>query len=148
MNKSSSPKTKQTFYQVWNDSVVIKDLVIAMIINIVLTVIFLYSAIYILSAYVTDPNIMKGYSLLIGLIGCVLGAIICMKLFKPKRVIETDVENNDNLYTVITGFVDYTTEHSISTLPNNAKEELKTLGMYELFIKAEQEANTKVKEDN
>lgn len=148
MSKSFSPDTKSHFYQVWNDSVVIKDLVISILINVTLTAFFLYLSIYVLGFFVKDPNIMKGYSLLIGLLGCVVGAIICMKLFKPKRIIDSDIENNENLYSVILSFVDYNAESSISSLPNAAKDELKSLGLYELFLKAEQEKLNKSTEEN
>lgn len=138
MEKISDSKTKPSFYQVWNDSVVVKDLTKAILINIALTTTFLYSSIYILGSFIHDANIMKGYSLLIGLIGCVLGAIICMNLFKPKRIINTDIENNDNLYAIVTEFVDYDSTDTIANLPESSKQEVIQLGLYDLFIKAEQ----------
>jgi multidrug transporter EmrE-like cation transporter len=147
MSKSFSSENKSHFYQVWNDSVVIKDLVIAILINIVLTTVFLYLSIYLLGFFIKDANIMKGYSLLIGLLGCVCGAIISMKLFKPKRIIDSDIENNENLYSVIVGFVDDNAESSIASLPKASQDELKSLGLYELFLKAEQEKLNKSTEE-
>lgn len=148
MNKSFSPTDKHSFYQVWNDSVVIKDLIISILINVFLTTLFLYLSIYILSSSITDANIMRGYSLLIGLLGCILGAVICMNLFYPKRIIDSNIENNENLYSVIMSFVDHQSESSVTALPDSAKNELKALGLYDLFIRAEQKTLNNAMEDN
>lgn len=147
MEKYSSSSTQQNFYQVWNDSIAIADLIKSILINIALTTTFLYTSNYILSDFVRDPHIMKGYSLLIGLVGCVLGATICIKLYKPKRIINTDVENNDNLYAFITELVDYDFTNSIANLPTISKDELIQLGLYDLFIKAEHEYQKELVEE-
>lgn len=139
MKKHYDSSNKQSFYQVWNDSIVIADLIKSISINIALTTTFLYTSNYVLSTFVRDPHIMKGYSLLIGLLGCVLGAAICIKLYKPKRIINTEVENNDNLYAFVTELVDYDLTNSIANLPTVSKDEVIQLGLYDLFIKAEHE---------
>lgn len=88
---------KQVVYtEVWGDTVVIRELFTAVIIGIVLTMAF-----YILgtSIFVGNPNIeeslAKGYSLLIGIVGCLLSGVVSAKLFRPKRNVEERLERGD-----------------------------------------------------
>ncbi|MCR1899838.1 hypothetical protein NSA47_12730 [Irregularibacter muris] len=89
-------KNKPVFTEVWGDTVIIKELFIAVIIGIVLTMAF-----YILGnkIFVGNPNIeeslAKGYSLLIGITGCILSGAISAKMFKPKRNVEERLEKGD-----------------------------------------------------
>lgn len=84
------------YTEVWGDTVVIKELFTAVIIGIVLTMAF-----YLLGTklFVGNPNIevslAKGYSLLIGIVGCLLSGVISAKLFKPKRNIEEKLERGE-----------------------------------------------------
>lgn len=89
-------KGKPELTEVWGDTVVIKELFMAVIIGIVLTMGF-----YILGTkiFVGNPNIetslAKGYSLLVGITGCILSGAVSAKLFKPKRNIEEKLEQDD-----------------------------------------------------
>lgn len=84
------------YTEVWGDTVVIKELFTAVIIGIVLTMAF-----YLLGTklFVGNPNIevslAKGYSLLIGIVGCLLSGVISAKLFKPKRNVEEKLERGE-----------------------------------------------------
>lgn len=84
------------YTEVWGDTVIIKELFMAVIIGIVLTMAF-----YLIGTklFLGNPNIEvslgKGYSLLIGIVGCILSGVISAKLFKPKRNIEEKLEKNE-----------------------------------------------------
>lgn len=87
---------KLQYTEVWGDTVVIRELFTAVLIGIVLTMSF-----YLLGEkiFVGNPNIeeslAKGYSLLIGITGCILSGAISAKLFRPKRNIEEKLEQNE-----------------------------------------------------
>lgn len=84
------------YTEVWGDTVVIKELFTAVIIGIVLTMAFYLAG---TKLFVGNPNIevslAKGYSLLIGIVGCLLSGVISAKLFKPKRNIEEKLERGE-----------------------------------------------------
>ncbi|SDI36881.1 hypothetical protein [Proteiniclasticum ruminis] len=87
---------KLQYTEVWGDTVIIRELFTAVLIGIVLTMSF-----YLLGEkiFVGNPNIeeslAKGYSLLIGITGCILSGAISAKLFRPKRNIEEKLEQNE-----------------------------------------------------
>ncbi|GAY75627.1 hypothetical protein NBRC111894_1181 [Sporolactobacillus inulinus] len=72
-------RSKQDFemIEIWDDVVRIKDLVLAIVINSITT----------LGGYFAAPN-HAPMPLLFGLIGAVIGFIICSLFIKPKRMFE------------------------------------------------------------
>lgn len=123
--------------EVWGDTVVLRELLLASILGIVLTM-----SGYLIGRYIFGqmPNIeeglAKGYSLMIGIIGCVVSAIISANLFKPKRVVEEQFEV-DNIEEIIK-FGGMTLEEEIEALQNvdpqvlREMEELNLKGLLQL----------------
>ncbi|WP_077302864.1 hypothetical protein [Virgibacillus pantothenticus] len=74
MEQRYDHKEKEENIEVWEDLVHIKDLVLAIIISTITT----------LGAYLIAPN-DPPKPLIFGLIGAVIGFIICSLLIKPKR---------------------------------------------------------------
>jgi len=94
MDKEGKPK----YAELWGDRVVLKELLIASVIGIILTMAFYFNASrYFLSQEGIEPGLAKGYSLMIGIGGCLLGGIISSKLFKPKREVVESGEELDVL---------------------------------------------------
>ncbi|HLR52151.1 MAG TPA: hypothetical protein VK072_04675 [Candidatus Avamphibacillus sp.] len=80
-DSKSSEKKKNI--EVWEDVVSIRDLVFSLIISSITT----------LGGYLIAPN-DSSKPLIFGLIGAVVGFIICSILFKPKRTFEYIDEEN------------------------------------------------------
>lgn len=85
---------KAKYAELWGDRVALKELAIASVIGIALTMAFYLTASnYFLAQESIDTGLAKGYSLMVGIGGCIIGAFISSKLFKPKReVVESGEE--------------------------------------------------------
>jgi len=91
----SSKQAKQAndLTEVWGDTVSLKQLGYASILGFVLTMVFfLAGRSYFLGLGTVETSLAKGYSLLVGMAGCILSAVISAKLFKPKRIIEEHLD--------------------------------------------------------
>ncbi|MBE6034586.1 hypothetical protein [Aminipila sp.] len=127
MDKEGKPK----YAELWGDRVVLKELLIASVIGIILTMAFYFNASrYFLSQEGIEPGLAKGYSLMIGIGGCLLGGIISSKLFKPKREVVESGEELDVLGAIEAA--GSTLEDEIKAMGNTNKqsiEEMKALGL-------------------
>ena len=86
------------YMEVWGDTVDPKELGISALLCIVTTMAFFLIGRSVLSGISTlDPGLAKGYSLLVGILGCFIGAAICAKMFKPKRKIMIQFEEESAL---------------------------------------------------
>ena len=84
------------YMEVWGDTVVPKELAISAVICVITTMAFFLAGRTVLLGMGTlEPGLAKGYALLVGIVGTFLGAVICAKMFKPKRniMIEFQEEN-------------------------------------------------------
>jgi hypothetical protein len=131
MDKEGKPK----YAELWGDRVVLKELLIASVIGIILTMAFYFNASrYFLSQEGIEPGLAKGYSLMIGIGGCLLGGIISSKLFKPKREVVESGEELDVLGAIEAA--GSTLEDEIKAMGNTNKqsiEEMKALGLDSLL---------------
>lgn len=82
---SYSNKEHSKNIEVWEDVVNIRDLILSLVISSVTT----------LGGYLIAPN-DASKPLIFGLIGAVIGFIICSVLFKPKRTFEYIDEDEEN----------------------------------------------------
>ncbi|MDN5299129.1 MAG: hypothetical protein PWP51_1682 [Clostridiales bacterium] len=81
--------------EVWGDTVVLKELFMASVLGIVLTMAgYILGRSYFGSIEGLDVGLQKGYSLMVGILGCVVSAVISAKLFKPKRIVDEQFEND------------------------------------------------------
>jgi hypothetical protein len=87
---------KKKFAEVWGDTVVLKELFLASIIGIGFTMAFFIGGTeFFASREGLDPQLAKGYSLMVGIGGCILAAFISSKLFKPKRIIADSMDQSN-----------------------------------------------------
>ena len=86
-------KASKPFTVVWGDTVNLTHLVISSVLGIVLTLgMFLYGRSIFLGIEGLEAGLARGYSLLVGIVGCLAAGVISAKMFKPKRVIEERFE--------------------------------------------------------
>lgn len=87
---------KKKFAEVWGDTVVLKELFLASIIGIDFTMaFFIVGSQFFASREGLDPQLAKGYSLMVGIGGCILAAFISSKLFRPKRIIANSMDQSN-----------------------------------------------------
>jgi|SRR5690625_5102992 len=90
-------KTNKTYTRVWGDIVSLKELVLASIIGIVVTMGMFLLGQYIFHTLIDglDEGLANGYALLVGVSGVFISGFISARLFKPKRKIEEKLETHD-----------------------------------------------------
>lgn len=94
-------KKKAHLTEVWGDTVDLKELIMAAGIGIVLTMgMYLVGRNIFLRVEGLDRGLATGYSLLVGIVGCIASGVVSAKLFKPKRVIE-EVFENENIEDIL-----------------------------------------------
>lgn len=93
-NNDAAERTKaKDLTEVWGDTVSLKELGYASILGFVLTMVFfLMGRTYFLGLGTIETSLAKGYSLLVGMGGCILSAVISARLFRPKRKIEEHMD--------------------------------------------------------
>jgi hypothetical protein len=120
---------------VWGDTVVIKELLAASVICIVATMVFYFvgTGIFV-GREGMEIGLAKGYALLIGILGCVLSAIVCAKLFKPKRVVEEKLEQEDILHVLeAAGITPEEEAEALATVDPEIIKEMEDLELYSLL---------------
>jgi len=78
-----------------------------------------------------DVGLAKGYSLLLGIVGCIASGVISAKLFKPKRIIEEKFEN-ENIEDILKA-AGMTVEDEINALRNVDPEIIAEMEEFELY---------------
>ncbi|GFN35077.1 hypothetical protein [Tepidimicrobium xylanilyticum] len=120
------------YIEVWGDTVDLKELVYASIIGIVLTMgMFLIGRKIFLNMNNINLDLVNGYSLLFGVLGCILSGIISARLFKPKRIIEVR-HSKENTEEVISA-AGMTVEEEIEALSNIDSQIIKELEGLKLY---------------
>lgn len=130
-----SSSTEKKLTEVWGDTVQLQELGIAAILGIVLTMAFYLVGNNIFTGMESiDPSLAKGYSLLVGIVGCFLSAAISAKLFKPKRIVEEHAESADIEEILAFGGTSVEEETAaLSTLDPKIIAEMEELELYALL---------------
>lgn len=120
--------------EVWNDTVDSKHLVGSIAIGIGVAVpAFLISDH--LFTTTGDPELGHSYALLIGIVGCNIGAVIAGILFKPKRVITQSEADTRNRQEVIDEVVEeYGDLGDPRDLKPGVQEEIRALGLFDALV--------------
>lgn len=129
---------KPIYADVWGDTVNLKHLVFGMIIGIVISLAFYIGALKLIQANFPKlpANLMTAYSLLMGIVGCIISAVVSAKLFKPKRTLnEEEFSEADRNIILDELKVDRAKEaEELKTVESAVVEEMKSLQLYELFV--------------
>ncbi|WP_193072528.1 hypothetical protein [Brevibacterium sp. FME37] len=120
--------------EVWNDTVDSKHLVGSIAIGIGVAVpAFLLSDHLFTST--GDAELGHSYALLIGIVGCIVGAVIAGSLFKPKRVITQAEADTRNRQEVIDEVVEeYGDLGDPRDLKPAVQEEIRALGLFDALV--------------
>ena len=87
-----------------------------------------------LAAVVGSPDMARAYAMLVGLGGCLISGIVCARLFPPKRTVVEHAADPTWRDEVLDQMAAETgTLGSIADLTPAAIQELKELGLYEVF---------------
>ncbi len=87
---------KKQYAEVWGDTLVLRELFISSILGVALTMIGYFLGVrYFAGVKGIDPALITGYALMTGILGCIVAGFIAAKLFKPKRVIEEMIVQED-----------------------------------------------------
>lgn len=89
-------KNKPIYTEVWGDRVILKELGIACLLGVGLTMsFFLVGQKIFLGMEGLEVSLANGYALIVGVAGCIVSGVVSAKLFKPKRNIEERFEFED-----------------------------------------------------
>ena len=123
------------YMEVWGDTVVPRELAASAVICVISTMtFFLVGRMVLLGVESLDPALAKGYSLLVGIVGTFLGATICAKLFKPKRSIMIDFQE-ENIEDILkaAGMTVEEEREALRTVSPDVIKEMEDLELYSLL---------------
>ncbi|WP_024793385.1 hypothetical protein [Tomitella biformata] len=129
---------KAPYLEVWGDTVVGKSLGISVLIGSVMGAAALLGATALFERVVADPALANAYSLLVGIVACLLAGVVCGSFIKPSRIVELAAPDPAAIDEVIEVMREQ--RHGLGVLadiPEAARAELKELGLYEHFAAAE-----------
>lgn len=121
---------------IWGDSVDFKELLIGMLIGAIVGFLTFYGGTILMKSLYPDmgEGLRKGYSLLIGVTGCLAVGAGAAVAFKPKRIFREDSLNIDESTILKELNIDLEQEMlHLHTVPADVIAEMHTLGLYELF---------------
>ncbi|MDR2180561.1 MAG: hypothetical protein LBP21_09645 [Synergistaceae bacterium] len=127
LNKKTKP-----YVEVWGDTVSLNHLLISSTLGVVLTLgMYLIGRSIFLNIPDLEPGLAKGYSLLVGIIGCLAAGTISSIKFKPKRIIEEKFESSS--IEDILAAAGMTVEEEIEGLRNLDPDLIKEMEELELY---------------
>ena len=140
-----SPSTSATapgyLVEVWGDTVDSRHLAWSVVLGIAISLGAFTIANRILAPYVHDPAMSRAYSMLVGLLACLVAGAVCAKLFKPKRRVVEEAADGARLQGVLEQLAaEPGGLGAVSDLPPAVAAEMKELGLYDLFADYERKA--------
>ena len=121
--------------EVWNDTVDSKHLIGGIAIGVGVAVPAYLIADHFFTTSGSDPELGHSYALLVGILGCIVGAVISGILFKPKRVITQSAADTRNRQIVIDEVVEeYGDLGDPRELAPPVQEEIRALGLFDALV--------------
>lgn len=120
--------------EVWNDTVDSRHLTggIALSVGIAVSAYLVADHLF---ASAGSTELGHSYALLIGIVGCILGAVITGVLFRPKRVITSSTADTRSRQEIIDEIVEeYGDLGDPRELPEAVQREVRALGLFEALI--------------
>jgi hypothetical protein len=140
------PKPKP-YADVWGDTVDLRHLSIAIVIGIAVSLTFyLVGLKFILRSLPKTPqSLTQAYALLIGILGCLVSAVVSTKLFPPKRTLRESQFNAQEREAALSELqIDWEREREeLKTLSPQIVAEMKELQIYEIFAEPKTQATGK-----
>lgn len=124
---------KEVYTRVWGDVVSLKELVLASVIGIAVTMGMFLLGQYLFNEVIDgiDEGLANGYALLIGVSGVFIAGFISAKLFKPKRIVEDKMETEE--IESILNDAGITLEEEIEALATASPEVIQEMEDLELY---------------
>jgi len=113
---------------VWNDAVDLRQLTLSIALCVAVGLPAFLVSRAVLSRVLAQPALAGGYALLIGLVGCVLGAAVCARLCPPKRALTEDAEIDRAAALAELERLGGTAAE-FAALPRDTRDELRALGL-------------------
>lgn len=134
---SDKRKASPFFADIWGDTVNLKHLGGAMVIGVILGFSFFWSGLQVIKAqYPTiQASLQNASALLVGILGCLLAAVISAKLFPPKRTLSEQNFSDEDRERVLTELqIDRAAEaEAMKTMPADILAEMKELQLDKVF---------------
>lgn len=86
-----------------------------------------------------SAEMVQSYSLLVGIVGCVIALVLCAVIFKPKRVLtETEIKPEEADDILAHMQIDYAEERDVIEQDAVTRKEMEDLKIKDLFMKKEE----------
>ncbi len=136
---------------IWGDTVDLRHLGSGILIGIILSLSCYLAANTVIASQSPDleANLLSAYSLLFGIGGCVLSAVVTANLFKPKRTLnESEFSENDRDRVLQELKIDLAREREeLKYVDDKVLQEMKDLKLYELFAGTDTSRENKDRKD-
>jgi len=125
-------------YEVWGDTVDSRHLLAAIAVGAVCSLGAFFLAEHLLTGWVESTQMARAYAMLLGILGSLLGGGVSACLFKPKRhVVEHVTDPAWRLQVIEELRAEYGGIGQLADLPPEVRNELRELGLEQLFDNAE-----------
>lgn len=129
-----STEPQETYLEVWGDTVSSRHLLWAILMGVGFATTVFLTAQWALGAAGVQEGMVGSYSLLIGLAACVAVAVVCARLFKPKRsLVETDAGSDSRESAMDAIEAEIGPIGNPDEFPPAVLQEVKMLGLYDDF---------------
>lgn len=133
-----SPGPEAGLVEVWGDTVNETHVKISVLLGAGLAVPTFLVAREVLSATMENQDLAKTYAMLAGLLACLVAAIVSARLFEPKRIVsEQTLDREQQIEAALDIARQPLGMGRLSDLDDAGREELRRLGLDEVFEEAE-----------
>ncbi|GAB3059363.1 hypothetical protein [Sediminivirga luteola] len=136
-----SGETKGQYLFVWNDTVRGNRLVIGVVIGIVCALVGLYGGRALIGLFISEEELIDVWSLVTGIVGCVVAGFITAIAFRPARVVSEDAHESGRIAAAVEEMA--AEPQGLGTLEEASelsRREIEEAGLTEVFREAEARA--------
>ncbi|MDV8066536.1 hypothetical protein R4P64_08460 [Rhodococcus sp. IEGM 1366] len=132
------------YLEVWGDTVDGRHLAISVVVGSVVGASALLAAQAFFERVVSQASLAEAYSLLVGIAACLVAGVVCGIFIKPKRIVALAAADAESIDGVITMMAEQRQGlGALADIPEQSRQELHELGLYEYFAAAEAAAAQK-----
>ncbi|MBB4321258.1 cell division protein FtsW (lipid II flippase) [Agrobacterium tumefaciens] len=130
--------------EIWGDVVSRPQLGKAMMIGAVMSVVVYFAGLQMTTPLAATPAVGKALAMLAGIIGSVASGAVCARIFPPKRVVTEHIADASAWQVEVLEQLEQEGGPigRLSDLPPVAAEEMRQIGLYEVFQNYEQGRST------
>lgn len=134
--QQATAENNEELVEVWGDTVSLSALIKSILIGAIFSVSFFYASQLFLTKIVENQTLAHAYSMLCGLVGCLIAGFVCSILFKPKReILESENQSMEWFDLLIEQWEkEGKSIGELDELPEKIVQELKELNLYDAFL--------------